>query len=130
MGFIETYKENEKKILAAIAVETARLDREHQRLTAPGPVEQLNKNGMTEPEAEALRRRTKEIEKKIAETKTAIDTRTKYSEDPLSRRDIPGMFAARARQRTGEHNPLEASDMEDGHVILGRRSFRTGQTRR
>lgn len=90
-------------------------------ITAAAPV---HTNALSEQEAEALHRRTKEIEKKIAENKAEIDARTKHPMDPLSM-EMPGMATVRARQRTGKHKPLEASDLDEyGRVVPGRRSFR------
>jgi hypothetical protein len=145
MGFIDEYKESEKKTLAAIAVEKARLNEEHERLTgeknayshpsprpAPAPAAHPTPSHTNAMPVNPVRRQ-EDIERRTAEIKVARKKEADENQAEINRilgnRDIPGMATARARQRTGEHNILEASDMENGLVIPGRISFRTGQTR-
>ena len=83
---------------------------------------------------ENIVRRQEDLDRRTAEIKAARKKEADENQAEINRildqRDIPGMATARARQRTGEHHVLEASDLDDfGRVVPGRRSFRTGQTR-
>ena len=89
-------------------------------ITATAPV---HTNG-----TETAVRRQEDLDRRITEIKEARKKEADDNQAEINRilsPEMPGMASARARQRTGKHSVLEASDLTDnGLVMPGRRSFR------